>query len=74
MFFGVGVLEAVPFIAIGLSFYILLVVVRLPATSRAPRQEDFAHMFLDDRRDAGRIQLINFAIFFAVLNLVFCGR
>jgi F-type H+-transporting ATPase subunit c len=31
MFLGVGVLEAVPFIGIGLAFYILLVVVKVPA-------------------------------------------
>jgi hypothetical protein len=31
MFLGVGVLEAVPFIAIALSFYILLVVAKVPA-------------------------------------------
>ncbi len=30
MFLGVGVLEAVPFIAIALSFYILLVVAKVP--------------------------------------------
>ncbi len=31
MFLGVGVLEAVPFIAIALAFYILLVVAKVPA-------------------------------------------
>jgi F-type H+-transporting ATPase subunit c len=31
MFLGVGVLEAVPFIAIALSFYILIVVAKVPA-------------------------------------------
>ena len=30
MFLGVGVLEAVPFIAIALSFYILIVVAKVP--------------------------------------------
>ncbi|HEV2261400.1 MAG TPA: F0F1 ATP synthase subunit C [Candidatus Rubrimentiphilum sp.] len=30
MFLGVGVLEAVPFIAIALAFYILLVVAKVP--------------------------------------------
>lgn len=31
MFLGVGVLEAVPFIAIALSFYILIVVAKVPS-------------------------------------------
>ena len=31
MFLGVGVLEAFPIIALGLAFYILLVVVNVPA-------------------------------------------
>jgi F-type H+-transporting ATPase subunit c len=31
LFLGVGVLEAVPFIAIALAFYILLVVAKVPA-------------------------------------------
>ncbi|MBV8245276.1 MAG: ATP synthase F0 subunit C [Candidatus Eremiobacteraeota bacterium] len=31
MFLGVGVLEAFPIIALGLAFYVLLVVVKVPA-------------------------------------------
>ncbi len=31
MFLGVGVLEALPIIALGLAFYILLVVAKVPA-------------------------------------------
>jgi len=35
MFLGVGVLEAVPFIAIALSFYILIVVAKVPTLMAA---------------------------------------
>jgi len=35
MFLGVGVLEAVPFIAIALSFYILIVVAKVPSLMAA---------------------------------------
>jgi F-type H+-transporting ATPase subunit c len=35
MFLGVGVLEAVPFIAIALAFYVLLVVGKVPAIINA---------------------------------------
>ena len=70
MFLGVGVLEAFPIIALGLAFYMY--------SSGSARHVDgqgdgslSGSMFLKARRHVLVVQLVNFAIFFALLNVVF---
>ena len=73
LFLGVGVLEAFPIIALGLGFYLLLVVANVPSliTHLHDTLGNQRHTMFLQLDGTLLVQLINFAIFFAMLNVMF---
>ena len=71
MFLGVGVLEAFPIIALGLAFYMLLVVANVPTIIATSGEVSGRMSFFSIDGRTLVVQLVNFAIFFVVLNFVF---